>query len=462
MKKSPDPGRQTMRRFRQPRLLVLLLAAFAFFPTEILAQPLTLEQCLKIALSENPEIARAGYARDEARLNEQAAKAGHFPELALETSAGYRSEVNSTRQETITIPTGPATPPLTIPGRETEIGDNTTADLAVALRQPLYTGGAVSAGVDAARAGLEGATLQVQMEQRDTRRRVISAFYDLAVAEEMEKIARASVARITGHLEDAQNMLEQGLILKSDLLPIRMRRLDSDLAVVEAENAVARAGAALARNMGTDPAAGIDIMVDWGNPPPWPIPSSLSVPRARKEQQIVSRQIEAADARARAARGARLPQVGLTASAHYGWPGFVGNDPDWDTWWQAGVSASWTIFDMDRRRSQEQAALVQKRQLDKTGESLTDRIAQERIVARLAYEESCRRQQIMVEKVETARENYQTKKDHFQVGIATSTDYLDAHTDLLSAEFDLAAAKARVRVAWTDYLTAMGLDEARR
>ena len=462
MKKISDPCRQTRRRFRHTWLPALLLAAVTLHPVAIFARPLTLEQCLEIALSENPEIARAGYAREEARLLKEEARAGYFPELALGTSAGYRSEVNTTRQDPITIPTGPATPPLTIPGRETEIGDNTTADLSVSLRQSLYTGGAVAAGVKAAEAGLEGAEIQVRLEERDTRRRVIAAFYDLAVAVEMEKIARASVTRITGHLDDAQNMLEQGLILRSDLLPIRMRKLDSDLAVIEAGNAVAKAGAALARSMGLDPEAGIDIAADWNNPPPWPIPSSLAAAGMREEQQIVDRQIEAADARARAARGARRPQVGLTASAHCGWPGSVGNDPDWDTWWQAGVSASWTIFDMGRRRSQEQSALTRQRQLEQTAKSLDNRIAQERVVARLAYEEACRRQEIMVEKVDTARENYQTKKDHFQVGIATSTDYLDAHTDLLGAEFDLAAARARVRVAWSDYLTSMGLDEARR
>ncbi|MFZ5564180.1 MAG: TolC family protein [Thermodesulfobacteriota bacterium] len=457
MKKKTDSCRQAARL-----LQLAWLSAFSwvmlFYPAGIYAGPLTLEQCLETALSRNPEIAQSRQALEAARSREDSARAGLFPEVKLDAATGYRSEITTTRQEAITIPTG-AGSSMVIPAKEIEIGDNTTTDLSASLWQPIYTGGALNAGLDAARAARAGADLHVELKQRDIRRQVIAAFYDLAVAKEFEKIAEASVVRITGHLNDAQNMLDQGVILKSDLLPIRMRKLDTELKLVEARNAVARAGAALARSMGLPPQAGVDIVTAWDNSPPWPLPEAYTQPRTRLEQKIADRQIAAAGALARVEQGSRRPTVGVTTSAHYGWPGFVSNDPDWDTWWQAGISASWPIFDMGRRGSREQAALAEKRQMERALDALDGRIAQERVVSRLAYEEACRRREITAEKVETARENYRTQEDHFKVGIATNTDYLDAHTDLLAAEFDLAAARARVRVAWNDYLTAMGLEE---
>ena len=470
MKIRPETAHPVPRNIRTSCMVITAFVLALFYSVPVLAdasaanasQPLTLDECVDIALSKNPEIAQARYVRDKARFYTHEARAGYFPEVNLNSSAGYQSETMVTRQDPIILQTGEGATPFVIPGREIQIGDDATADFSLSVYQPLYTGGVVKAEVAAARAGLESADLQVKLVRRDVRRQVITAFYNLAVARELEKIAQASVVRLNSHLEDAQNLLETGMILKAELLTIRMRKLDSDLAVVEAGNAVARARAALARSMGQDMATALEIpvniVVDWENPPPWPIPMAFTMPRTRQEQQVIDRRMAAADARARAAHGSRLPRVGMTASAHYGWPGFVGNDPDWDAWWQAGVSATWTLFDMNRRSSREQAARAETQQLAKAGQALDDRIGQERITARLAYEEACCRQDIMAEKVTTARENYQTRKDHFKEGIATNTDYLDAHTDLQSAEGDLAAARARVRVAWSDYLIAMGLN----
>jgi outer membrane protein TolC len=449
------PGRW---RWILPALLLIFMAG----PLPAIEGPLTLEQCLEIAAAGNPEIARSRTAEEEAAFRLKKAEAGYFPELGVNAAAGYISEINTTRPDDITVTLNPGTPPITIPGREVEIGDEQNRDLALTLWQPIYAGGSIKNGVVLSAAALSAAASQLELQKRDIRNRIISAFYGLAMARELKNIAEAGKKQIDSHLADARNLLSQGMMINSDLYPIEIRRLETELKVVQAEDTIARATASLAEVMGLSPDTPIDILVDREKDPPWPIPETVKADASeREEQKIARRQIEMAAAEADIAGSARLPRVGLSASTHYGWPGFQGNEPDWDTWWQAGVNLSWNVFDMGRRSNEQKAARSKKKRLDKEREALDRRIELDRINTRLTYEEACRERSIGAEKVLSARENFGTKTDHFRLGMASGSDYLDAHTELMNAETDLSITAARVRIAWADYMRALGVDETR-
>ncbi len=442
-------------------LLVLpaALAVLAAASLPATGSPLTLEQCLEIAAAENPEIAQARIAAEEAAWRLKKAKAGYFPEVGLDASAGYISEIHTTQVEDFSVALFPGQPPVPVPAREIEIGDERSRDLALTVRQPLFTGGIIKNGVRMSEAALSAAACRAELEKIEVRQQVIEAFYELAMARDLKKIAEASRKQIDSHLADARNLLSQGMIIKSDLYPIKIRKLETELKIVEADNAIARARAALAAVMGLCPETVIDITVDREKNPPWPIPEALKQNAPEREEQKIARQlIEMTAAEGKIARGALFPSIGLAASTHYGWPGFKGNDPDWDTWWQAGVSVSWNVFDMGRRSDEHKIALAKKKRLDKEREALDRRIELDRINTRLNYEEACRRRIIGEEKVISAQENFQTRTDNFRVGMASGTDYLDAHTELMTAETELSLAATRARIAWEEFLRAMGLD----
>ena len=169
--------------------------------------------------------------------------------------------------------------------------------------------------------------------------------------------------------------------------------------------------------------------------------------------------MEAAAGEVDIAEGGLLPQVGLTASGHYGWPGFIATQPDWEPSWQTGVQMSWNVFDMDQRKNERNAALAKKSRLEQAQAALDQMIALDRINTRLAYAEACQKLLISKEKVASAQENFVTKEDNFKVGMATNTDFLDAHTELMNAKSELALISAEVQTAWTDYLRAIGIEE---
>ncbi|PIP39166.1 MAG: hypothetical protein COX19_08535 [Desulfobacterales bacterium CG23_combo_of_CG06-09_8_20_14_all_51_8] len=351
---------------------------------------------------------------------------------------------------------------LTIPGKNITIGEHEKADLALYLMQPLYTGGRIEGGIRAATAGFQGSEYQIALAKSQVRNQVIAAFYQVSKAQEFKRIATASRELIASHLKDATNLTDQGMLLKSDLLPIDIRRLDMELKIIEAENAIARAKAALLERMGLPPDNPIEISRQENQQPPWPIPGELlSSTIERPEQKIAEQQVEAAAAETDIAAGGLKPQVGLTASGHYGWPGFVATQPEWETWWQAGMNVSWNIFDMDQQKNEVNAAASKKSRLEQVKTALDRRIELDRINTRLSYEEAYRKMLIAKEKVASAQANFNTKGDNFKVGMATNTDFLDAHTELMNAESELAVISAEVQTAWADYLRAKGVEEWR-
>jgi outer membrane protein len=422
----------------------------------------TLEECLGVAFENNLDISQAKKGQDEADFKLKQAQGRQYPQVDIDAMSGYNTDVTKMRIGDMTVQAPPPLGELTVPGKDIVIGEHEKADLSVALLQPIYTGGRIDGGIRAASAGLQGSTYQISLAKSQVRNQVIKGFYQLASAQEFKQIAVASRDQILSHLKDATNLLDQGMLLKSELLPIDIRRLDTELKIVQAENAIARAKASLAERMGLPPDKPVDIQVEWNRCPPWPIPQEILMSNpTRPEQQIALAQVEAAEAEADIATGGMRPQVGLTTSGHYGWPGFVATQPEWEPWWQAGVNVSWNIFDMDQRKNELSAALAKKSRLVQSKQSVDRQIELDRINSRLAYEEAFRKKLIAKEKVVSAQENFNTKEDNFKVGMANNTDYLDAHTELMNAKSELTVISAQVQTAWADYLRALGSEEWR-
>jgi len=442
-----------------------MIAAFIITASPLITsaeeKPLSLDECLGIAFENNLDIAQAKKAQDEAEFNLKRSQGKQYPQVDIDAMSGYMSEVNKMRFDDMTVDV----PPLgsvTVPGKEVIISEHEKAELSVGLLQPIYTGGRIEGGIRAATAGFEGASYQISFVKSQVRTQVLNAFYQLAKAQEFKNIAIASRDQILSHLNDAKNLMDQGMLIKSELLPIDIRRLDTELMIVQAENSIAKTKSALAERMGLPPDNPVEIQADWNRYPPWPIPQSLlTSDLVRPEQQIAQARVDAAAAETDIAAGGMRPQVGLTTSGHYGWPGFYITQPEWEPWWQAGINVSWNIFDMDQRKNEFNAADAKRMRLEQSSQSLDRQIALDRINSRLSYEEAFRKMIIAKEKVTSAQENFNTKQDNFKVGMTSNTDFLDAHRELMKAKAELTVVAAEVQIAWADYLRAIGNEEWR-
>jgi outer membrane protein len=170
---------------------------------------------------------------------------------------------------------------------------------------------------------------------------------------------------------------------------------------------------------------------------------------ARAERQALVDRVAAADERRRAVHAGRRPTLALTGSVDYANPNpriFPRRD-DWRESWEVGVSVNWTLWDGGRVAAEtaEAAAAVTaaRARLDEVDSLIALDVRQRALdldSARAARDAAG-------DAVRSAAEARRIVAERFAVGVATSTEVLDAQLALLQAELDRTRALAGIRLA---------------
>ena len=169
---------------------------------------LSLEQSIDIAMANNRQvlIAREGMNYSDERLNE--ANARKYPTLSSTASYTRLDEV-----ATVTIG----------PGVSGTMGDLNNYKGELSVKQPIYSGGRISAGVEAA---ILGKSVQANQNDDITRRVIFlvkKAYYDVLLNEEIVEVNRKSEVLTKAHLNDIQKMASQGLSSRYELLRVQVQ-----------------------------------------------------------------------------------------------------------------------------------------------------------------------------------------------------------------------------------------------
>ena len=175
--------------------------------------------------------------------------------------------------------------------------------------------------------------------------------------------------------------------------------------------------------------------------------SAQASPRA--ERQAQADRIIAADERRRAAEAGRRPTVSVTGAVDYAKPNpsiFPRTD-DLAGVLGVGVSANWTLWDGGRTAAEvleaEAAATAARARLAELDSLFALEIRQRSLDL-----DSARASVVAAgDGVRSAAEARRVVAERFTVGVATSTEVLDAQLALLQAELDRTRALAAIRLA---------------
>lgn len=287
------------------------------------ASAMDLAQALAAARTHSPVTAMAAAEADAALARQRRARAAQGPSAALNGMiADGRSDLGGFFGF----------------GRE----DITPSLLSLEVVQPLFTGGALSAGVAGAQADRRRAEAGLRRAQADLTLSVVQAYARVQVAEQMTATARRLAALMAELARQSGERFEAGEIARSDYAQATSRRAQAlaERAAAEAELETARAE--FIRIVGQAP---IDLA-------PLPVPPAPAetfddfLVRAIAESPEV-RAAEQAEAAAvaglRAARAAFGPTVALSAQASQVrdqfLPGYSNDE------WRVGVQGRWVLFD---------------------------------------------------------------------------------------------------------------------
>jgi outer membrane protein len=396
---------------------------------------LTVDEAIGRAVQVSHRLAEATARVEGAEAQVRTREAADRPTVAV--SAGY-TRTNNVVEFRVLQPTGPMVIYPNLP-------DNFFTRLG--LQWPIYSAGRTEALRRAAEAEVRASAADRQTAQADLKLEVVQTYWGLATATETLRVVAEAVARADAHVRDVRAQFDAGLVPPNDVASAEAQRSREAMLEIEARNA--RAGMLQELRRLTAITEDIELVERLeATLPPGADPGVFAV-AARAERQAMVDRILAADERRRSIEAGRRPTLAVTGMVDYANPNrnIFPVVEGWRESWQVGVTSTWTLWDggrIDAEASEAGAAATAARARLAELESLIALDVRQRQLdldsARAALVSA-------VDSVRSAGEARRVVAERFNVGVATSTELLDAEVALLEAELGRTRTFANIRLA---------------
>jgi len=399
------------------------------------ARRLTLPEAVKLALDNGPEIqsAEEGVFASETRV--QGTRALRYPKLRTEANVQYWDSplnVSFSSMPAMGMAPSPTTP----------IRDQLTWQATISLAQPISGLFVLNRLVALERNGVDAARADQARARLDTAQRAAEAYIRLLQARAVASVADKSVAQVDAQLQRAQVQERAGALGQVDVLRLTSARDSARQGQLRARTTVTIATGALALSLDLPTDAALDVVDDLPDPPvpmTWSEREVAAVASKERPELTGARERQAqAQANISVTRAQILPNIMATAVYQHteGQATFVPKNA-----WFVGGTLSWDLWDWGKISSGVKEARHRANQASLAARTLQDQIvfeAQRRLLeARTAYETLA----VARSALQASEEAYRIQSVRFGAGAATTTDVLDAETDVSRARSGYAQAR---------------------
>jgi OMF family outer membrane factor len=321
-----------------------------------LTQPLTLDQCIAIALRVHPDMQIAAADIDRATASLRQARAALWP--TFQASSDYRV----TEQPKRTVVIGGSVIPV---GGGRSTSRNSQLQGTYNIYEPSRDRTIRQAGLyrDAAVAGAEDAKRQLVYV-------VTQAYYDRLAAERLVAVDQAAVASSQQHVDQVQAQIDAGDAAPVQIHAVRAQLHSAQLELASAQTQAAVARASLRLALG-NPTGEINIADVWRKPDSLPdLVDCLEGafgrrPDVRQQEALV----RAAQVGVKLARIAATPQLSIVGGGEYG-----RHDGQSGPSWSIFGGLSQTIFDGGATKAAVDGARAQLRSAEAQREGLKQNV----------------------------------------------------------------------------------------
>lgn len=408
--------------------------------------PLTLEECIAVALEKNP-LRKAALEEVRARrasVGETASE--YYPELSTYSSYSrwqrpavfFRPEMGS--ELLLADRIGPL---------DDFIGGFRT-------RYTLFDGGARVARRRAALAQLEASKHDAERVQQDISLTMHEVFYGLAAAEEIETVAEENIRRSESHLKLAEERVKVGAAPKADILKARVELAKARLSLVNAQSLVRIARGQLNTAM--------VLPIDF---PIWIAKGDSAVAdsdqidlakafedafRSRPVLRAALQRIVASSTGVQIARSAFLPKIAAEASYGARDTDFPPGEKDW----LAGVALEFPIFTGFLRMHRLERAEAELSKAEEETRHLAQKVQLEVWSSYSKLQEAEKAVDATKALVQDSRESLRVAEERYSQGAGTFLDLLDAQVTLAQAEAKLVQTTFDHHTAYAAFQSATG------
>ncbi len=388
----------------------------------VIAQPLTLQACVRIALGKNPLMrsAQDGVAAAQEGIGE--ARAPYYPDLGLNAGYGYWQRYAFLPKE------------ITRLGISSIIGPTDDWGASLRARYTIFDSGERHAKWQAANAGKGLAEEESARVRSDIVLEIHISFYSLVSALETLSVAKQQLARAEDHLRLARERKAAGVVPLVDVVRAQVGVAEARLALVRVENLIRLSRGNLNTSMGLPVETPIQVEARAGE-----VRSADSIDlsqaldqavRSRAELKASRQRINAARFAVDGAKSAYGPRI--RAEGGYGW-----HDKDFlpqEEEWLVGVTVDLPLFTGFARKHRLAKARAEMSKEGAEMERISQKVRQEVWAAHSKLREAFEAIQAFEIQVKDARESHRLAQERYKVGAGTLTDLLDARTALDRAE----------------------------
>jgi outer membrane protein TolC len=408
---------------------------------------LSLADCVRLALQQNPEIASAQAELDASTAERASARGAFGPKLRVEANI---MRWDSAFAATLDMPGLPfSMPPF-------RIRDPITRGAGVSLVEPFGSLWSIFEGYNVRALGVDIAKIRREITRRDLAYHVSEAFYRLVQAERLAEVAQKSVAQLEAQAGRARIFNAQGVVGQNDVLRADLGLANAKQRLIQARGNVTVLQGRLAVLLGLP----TTVTVEPTDVPSQPPAGKATTVAEAEESALQSRiEIRELDARIDQARGGvraawskMLPQINGIAS--YQWNAGSMFQPD--KAYFAGVLASWDFWEWGSDYYGTEEAQAHLKQARAARARLCDGV---RIEARAAFvAQTTAAEALLVARsaVTQAEENFRLETVRYEARANTSFDVLDAEMLLTQARAQEQAVTYEFLIAQAALARAMG------
>lgn len=394
-------------------------------------QVLTMDEMFRLADANSKSIAARQLAVDEAAEAVRVAKNDRLPSIEASLSLSYigdgwmadRDFSNGTKAD---MP---------------HFGNN----FALKATQVVYSGGAISTGIEMSELQKQIADLELANNRQDVRFLLAGYYLQLFQLHNQEEIYEKNIEQTRLLVDEITAAHRQGTALKSDITRYELQLQNLELGLTNTRNRRNIINRQLTTTLGLDNSVEImpdttllTVRLDQRNELFWQDEmqkapalqlAGLAVDMGKKQEQM--------------AKAERRPSVALFASNNLDGPILIEVPPINSNfnYWMVGVSFSYkfdSLFKSNKKLKKAQIAIRKAQQdFEYAEEQLSNGVHASYIDLQEAYE----RLRTKEKSVQLAHENYSVVHSRYINGLSLITDMLDASNIQLSSEIELANAQ---------------------
>ncbi len=423
-------------------------ALLLFFAINLPAESLTIEDCIQLAIKNNPDIK---ISEKQYKISKEGVTES-YNTILPNVGIGY-SGLSSSQGPRVIYLEG-------IPIDTT--GKSTSSQYGVGFRvnQNIYDGGQWWNTIKKAKNDLRGSQINQEYIRQYIINDVTAKFYAVLKAQELLKVYEKSLENSREQLKKTEEMHKIGQVAKKDLFKAQVREGNDRLNIIAQKATYKNALANLNQAMGRNPADQFEV-IEKEYIRPQAIGLEPAIEKAlsnNKELLVLEADQMSADLQYKIAKGNWLPS--LSSSYSYSRGGnkldlvYSKLDEAWNT--SLSLDLSWSIFNGFQRKTTIQRNLLNYQMYD-------DRIAKKTIEIRNQI-------QLLIENLNTymemidiqelnivsAKEDLRLAQEMYRLNSATLLEVLDAQVALTSAQQQMISTKYDAKITEAQLAFLMG------